>query len=141
MDDASIVGDERLIMNDEPCSFDYAVIRIVPRVERAEFINVGVIVFARTLRYLDARVHLDFERLHSLFPEVDIAEIGRHISLIPKICEGGVGAGPIGELPQHERWHWLVAPRSTVIQTSDVHSGISSIPAEELDHLMKHLVL
>jgi hypothetical protein len=122
-------------------SFDYAVIRIVPRVDRAEFINAGVIVFARTLRYLDARAHLDLERLRSLFPEADIAEIERHLLLIPKICEGDVGAGPIGELPQHERWHWLVAPRSTVIQTSEVHSGICTDPSKELERLMKILVL
>ena len=125
----------------EQASFDYAVIRIVPRVERAEFINAGVIVFARTLRYLDARAHLDLERLRSLFPEADIAEIERHLLLIPKICMGGADAGPIGELPQHERWHWLVSPRSTVIQTSEVHSGICTDPAEELEHLMKSLVL
>ena len=122
-------------------SFDYAVIRVVPRVERAEFINAGVIVFARTLRYLDARAHLDLERLRSLFPEVDIAEIERHLSLIPKICAGGLEAGPIGELSQHERWHWLVAPRSTIIQMSETHSGICTNPAEELEHLMKSLVL
>jgi hypothetical protein len=122
-------------------SFDYAVIRIVPRVERAEFINAGVIVFARTLRYLDARAHLDIERLRSLYSDIDLAEIERHLLLIPKICEGGVSAGPIGELPQHERWHWLVSPRSTMIQTSEVHSGICTDPAEELEHLMKSLVL
>jgi hypothetical protein len=122
-------------------SFDYAIIRIVPRMERAEFINAGVIVFARTLRYLDARAHLDIERVRSLYPDIDIAEIERHLSLIPKICEGGVSAGPIGELPQHERWHWLVSPRSTMIQTSEVHSGICTDPAEELEHLMKSLVL
>jgi Protein of unknown function (DUF3037) len=128
-------------MDDRSSSFDYAVIRIVPRVERAEFINAGVIVFARTLRYLDARAHLDLERLRSLFPEADITEIERYLSLIPKICAGGIGAGPIGELPQHERWHWLVAPKSTVIQTSEMHSGICTNPAEELEHLMKILVL
>jgi hypothetical protein len=125
----------------EQISFDYTVIRIVPRVERAEFINAGVIVFARTLRYLDARAHLDLERLRALFPEADIAEIERHLSLIPKICAGGTDAGPIGELPQHERWHWLVSPRSTVIQTSETHSGICTDPAEELEHLMTCLVL
>jgi hypothetical protein len=125
----------------EQTSFDYAVIRIVPRVERAEFINAGVIVFARTLKYLDAHAHLDLERLRSLFPDADIPEIERYLSLIPKICVGGNAAGPIGELPQHERWHWLVAPRSTVIQTSETHSGICTDPAKELEHLMKTLVL
>lgn len=133
--------DDRSFVNEQSCSFDYAVIRVVPRVERAEFINAGVIVFARTLRYLDARAHLDLERLRSLFPEADIAEIEQHLLRIPKICADGIGAGPIGELPQHERWHWLVAPRSTVIQTSEVHSGICTNPAEELDHLMRMLVL
>ena len=113
----------------------------MPRVERAEFINAGVIVFARTLKYLDARAHLDLERLRSLFPEADISEIEHHLSLIPKICAGGNAAGPIGELPQHERWHWLVAPRSTVIQTSETHSGICTDPARELEHLMNTLVL
>ncbi len=125
----------------ELISFDYTVIRIVPRVERAEFINAGVIVFARTLRYLDARAHLDLERVRSLFPEADIAEIEQHLLRIPNICAGGIGAGPIGELPQHERWHWLVSPRSTMIQTSETHSGICTDPAAELEHLMKSLVL
>lgn len=133
--------DDRLIVGDQTFTFDYTVIRIVPRVERAEFINAGVIVFARTLRYLDARAHIDLDRLRSLYPDVDITEIERHLLLIPKICEGGVSAGPIGELPQHERWHWLVSPRSTMIQTSEVHSGICADPAEELEHLMKSLVL
>jgi hypothetical protein len=133
--------DNRSIVGDQACTFDYTVIRIVPRVERGEFINAGVIVFARTLRYLDARAHLDLERVRSLFPDVDIAEIERHLSLIPKICAGGVAAGPIGELPQHERWHWLVAPRSTVIQMSEVHSGICTDPVRELEHLMSMLVL
>ena len=117
------------------------VVRIVPRVERAEFINAGVIVFARTLRYLDARIALDRDRLYALNPNTDIAEIERHLDLIPKICAGGNIGGPIGELPQHERWHWLVSPRSTVIQTSAVHPGICDDPAAELDHLMKSLVL
>ena len=124
----------------EPTTFDYAVIRIVPRVERLEFINAGVIVFARTLRYLDARIALDHDRLLALFPDSDIAEMERHLGLIPKICSGGNLAGPIGELPQHERWHWLVAPRSTVIQTSEVHSGMCLDPAAELERLMKSLV-
>jgi hypothetical protein len=125
----------------EPTSFDYVVVRIVPRVERAEFINAGVIVFARTLRYLDARIALDCDRLCALYPNADITEIERHLSLIPRICAGGSEGGPIGELPQHERWHWLVSPRSTVIQTSVVHSGISADPAAELDRLVKSLVL
>ena len=124
----------------EQHSFDYAVIRIVPRVERSEFINAGVIVFARTQKYLDARIAFDPNRLAALFPTADIAEIEQHLQQVPKICAGGKAAGPIGELPQHERWHWLVAPKSTVIQTSEVHSGICTDPADELEHLMKTLV-
>ncbi|HET6400336.1 MAG TPA: DUF3037 domain-containing protein [Candidatus Kapabacteria bacterium] len=121
-------------------TFDYAVIRIVPRVERSEFINAGVILYARTQRFLDARISFDRERLRALFPDAAIAEIEQHLALIPKICMGGDSAGPIGELPQHERWHWLVAPKSTVIQMSEVHSGFCEDPAAELDHLMRTLV-
>ena len=121
-------------------SFDYAVIRVVPRVDREEFINVGVIVFARTIKYLDARIALDRDRLRALAPTVDLAEIERHLDQIPKICAGAPDAGPIGELPQHERWHWLVSPKSTVIQMSSVHSGLCGSPAEELEHLMQMLV-
>ncbi|MFI5201119.1 MAG: DUF3037 domain-containing protein [Candidatus Kapaibacterium sp.] len=121
-------------------TFDYAVIRIVPRVERSEFINAGVILYSRTQRFLEARISFDRERLRALFPDAAIAEIEQHLALIPKICAGGEVAGPIGELPQHERWHWLVAPKSTVIQMSEVHSGFCTDPALELDHLMKMLV-
>jgi hypothetical protein len=124
----------------EQTSFDYAVIRVVPRIDRSEFINAGVIVFARTMRFLDACVALDRARLLELFPTADTAEIERHLELIPNICAGGSSAGPIGELPQHERWHWLVSPRSTVIQVSPVHSGLTDNPQRELDRLMKSLV-
>ncbi len=121
----------------EQTSYDYVVVRIVPRVERAEFINAGIILFARTIRFLEARVELDHGRLLALFPHVDIEEIERHLALIPKICVGGTDAGPIGEFPQHERWHWLVSPRSTIIQTSETHSGICLEPSDELGHLMR----
>ncbi len=125
----------------EKTSFDYAVIRIVPRVDRAEFINAGVILFARTIRFLDARIFLDRDRLRMLFPNADITEIEHHLTLIPKICAGGKDSGPIGELPQYERWHWLVAPRSTIIQTSETHSGICEDPSIALSRLMQSLVL
>jgi Protein of unknown function (DUF3037) len=128
-------------LDNKTCPFDYSVIRIVPRVERSEFINAGVIVFARTLRYLDAKLSLDIDRLRSLHPSIDSAEIEQHLALIPKICAGASDAGPISELPQHERWHWLVAPRSTIIQTSAVHSGLTDNPQEELEQLMRTLVL
>ena len=124
----------------EQTSFDYAVIRVVPRVDREEFINAGVILFAREQKFLAARVHLDDSRLAELFPEVDQGEVLRHLEAIPKICDGSPDAGPIGHLPQHERWHWLVSPRSTIIQVSPVHSGLSADPAATLEHLLRTLV-
>ena len=125
----------------EHSTFDYAVIRIVPRVEREEFINAGVILFARTLRYLDARVTLPRERLASFGAALDLEELALHLEQIPRICAGDPAAGTIATLPQHERWHWLVAPRSTILQTSSVHSGLCTDPRHELEHLMQRLVL
>jgi hypothetical protein len=122
-------------------SFDYAIIRVVPLVERGEFINAGVVVFCRTRRFLDARIELDRRRLAALAPgHVDPDDIQRLLDHIPLVCAGGKAAGPIGELPQTERFHWIVAPRSTIIQTSPVHSGFSADPAEALDHLMATMV-
>ena len=109
--------------------------------ERGEFINAGVILFARTARFLDARVALDRDRVRMLFPSADLSAIEEYLRLIPKICAGGKEMGPIGELPQHERWYWLASPRSTMIQISETHSGICENPSEELNHLMKALVL
>src|SRR5919197_3045954 len=96
-------------------SFDYAVVRVVPHVERGEFVNAGVILFCRTRRFLDARIELDTKRLTALAPLVDIKAIERHLALIPLVCKGGPEAGPIGQLPLAERFHWLVAPRSAMI--------------------------
>ena len=121
-------------------SFDYAIIRVVPRVEREEFINAGVILYCLTRRFLDARVELDERRLLALEPEVDLELVRGHLSAIPRICAGGRAAGPIGQLPQKERWHWLVAPRSTILQTSPVHSGLCEDPAPSLEHLMDRMV-
>jgi hypothetical protein len=116
------------------------VVRIVPRVERAEFINVGIILFCRAQRYLEAGIELDEARLLALYPAVDLDEIKQHLAVIPKICAGGPDSGPIGQLSQQERFHWLVAPRSTIIQVSPVHSGLCSKPADTLEHLMNTLV-
>ncbi len=123
-------------------SFDYAIIRVVPRVERGEFINAGVILFCRTRRYLAARVELDVPRLLAFAPEAarDLAEIEQHLDAIPVICAGGAAAGPIGALSQAERWHWLVAPTSTIIQPSPVHSGLCTEPAVMLEHLLATMV-
>jgi hypothetical protein len=124
----------------EQCTYDYAVIRVVPKVEREEFINVGVIVSCPAREFLEARIKLDIERLQVLDPKLDFETIQTHLATIPAICKGGEMAGPIGLLPQRERFHWLVAPRSTIIQTSPVHSGYCTSPHEALEHLVSAMV-
>jgi hypothetical protein len=121
-------------------SFDYAVVRVVPRVEREEFVNAGVILFCRTRRFLAARVELDPDRLRALWPAVDVEEVQSHLAAIPRIAEGGKAAGPIGRLPQADRFHWLTAPRSTIVQVSPVHSGLCDDPNTELQHLVDIMV-
>ncbi|MDY7226109.1 DUF3037 domain-containing protein [Hyalangium rubrum] len=121
-------------------TFDYAIVRVVPRVERGEFINAGIILFCLTQRFLSAKVELDEKRLVALAPEVDVAVVRGHLEAIPRICAGGKAAGPIGQLPVKERWHWLVAPRSTILQTSPVHSGLCEEPARALEQLMDQMV-
>jgi hypothetical protein len=120
--------------------FQYAVVRVVPRVERGESLNAGVILLCRPKRYLAARVELDAARLRALAPEVDPATIESHLSAVVRIAAGDASAGPIAALGQAERFHWLVAPSSTVIQPSEVHSGLCDDPADELDHLFERLV-
>jgi hypothetical protein len=124
----------------ERCPFDYAVVRVVPRVERGEFVNAGVIVSCPSQKYLKARVELDAGRLAALDPKFDREMIERHLAAIPLICEGGAAAGPIGLLPQRARFHWLVAPRSTVIQTSPVHTGFCEDGDRILEHLFRTMV-
>ena len=119
-------------------SFDYAIVRIVPYVEREEFVNVGVILFCRTRRYLAAQVELNTERVTALSPEFDLNQAKELLELIPRICAGD--DSPIGQLEQAERFHWLVTPRSTSIQVSPVHSGICTNPEESLEHLMDTMV-
>ena len=122
-------------------SYDYALVRLVPSVERGECINVGVIVFCRTLRFLGALMHLDEARALALAPSIDLETVRQHIDRIPLICAGGEQAGVIGLLTQPERWHWLVSPRSTIIQTSPVHSGLCDDPRMTLEQLFKEMVL
>jgi hypothetical protein len=124
----------------ERCSFDYAVVRIVPRVERGEFVNAGVILFCSTRGYLDARVTLPRERLLALDPGADLDLIASHLDVIPRVARGGKDAGPIGELPQRARFHWLVAPRSTMLQISPVHSGVAEDLESALAGLYEKLV-
>ncbi len=123
-----------------PSAFDYAIVRVVPRVDREEFINAGVVLYCLGQRFLGALVELDEGRLLALAPEVDLALVRSHLEVLPRICAGGADAGPIGQLPQKERWHWLVAPRSTMLQTSPVHSGLCEEPARALEHLMEGMV-
>ena len=116
--------------------YDYAVIRVVPRVEREEFINVGVILSCEASRYLEARIELDEARLRALAPDLDIESVNRHLQDITAICRGGPGTGPIGLLPQRARFHWLTAKRSSILQTSPVHTG----KCGDMDAIMEHLL-
>jgi hypothetical protein len=118
------------------CSFDYALIRVVPRVEREEFLNAGVVLFCRERRFLAARISFDPARLAAVAPDADSRAIQRHLELIPRICDGGPGAGDLAELSQVERFRWLISPRSTVIQTSPAHVGLCTDPHAALDELL-----
>ena len=120
--------------------YDYAVFRVVPRVEREEFVNVGVIVSCPARDFLEARIELDEQRLRALDSGLDVESIRVPLATIPSICAGGEQAGPIGQLSQRERFHWLVAPRSTTIQTSPVHTGWCENPDEVLEHLLNTMV-
>jgi hypothetical protein len=122
------------------CSFDYAIVRVVPRVERGEFVNAGVILFCSTRAFLDARIALDRQRLLTLAPSIDISSIESHLAVIPQVCRGGREAGAVGALSQRERFHWLVAPRSTVIQVSPTHAGVHHDLEAALDKLFERLV-
>jgi hypothetical protein len=122
-------------------SYDYAIIRLVPCVERGECINVGIILFCRTRRFLGALIHLDEVRLCSLAPGVDLAFVQQHLDYLLKVCHGKEESGPIGQLSQSERFHWLVSPRSTIIQISPVHVGLCTDPNSALQHLLEKLVL
>jgi hypothetical protein len=120
--------------------FQYAIIRVVPRVERGEALNAGVVLLCRPRRFLGARVGLDEARLRALAPDADPATILPHLDAIERIAAGDPAAGPIARLTIGERFHWLVAPSSTVIQASEVHTGVCDDPAVELDHLFGRLV-
>jgi hypothetical protein len=115
-------------------------VRVVPDVERGEFVNAGVVLFCRPRRFLAARVALDEERLRALAPDIDVAAVRAHLDAIARIAGGDEKAGPIAALGPSERFHWLVAPASTMIQPSPVHTGLSDDPAGELDHLLERLV-
>ena len=121
-------------------TYDYAVVRVVPRVERGEFVNAGVIVSCAALGLLQAGIELDEARLLALDPGTDLAGIRAALAAIPLICAGGAAAGALGRLSVRERFHWLVAPRSSSLQTSPVHTGRCTDTAALLDTLMQKMV-
>jgi len=120
--------------------FQYAIVRVVPDVERGECLNAGVVMLCRPRRFLAAKVGLDEARLRAIAPETDPATILPHLAAIERIAAGDPSAGPLARLVAAERFHWLVAPSSTVIQPSEVHTGLCEDPAEELEHLFERLV-
>ena len=121
-------------------TYDYAIVRVVPRVQRGEMINVGVILSCADLDFLGAGIEPDEARLLALDPTLDLEAVRTHLAAIPVICKGGPEAGPIGDLPPRGRFRWLVSPRSTVIQMSAVHTGRTSDPAAALERMMDGLV-
>jgi hypothetical protein len=128
--------------NSSPAEYEYALIRLVPRVERGESINIGVVLFCRVRRFLDARLELDHARIAAFAPDpdLDLEAIQHRLDLIALICAGDAAAGPIATLPQAERFGWLIAPASTVVQPSPVHTGLGDDPAAALDDLFATMV-
>jgi len=125
----------------ERTSFEYAVIRVVPYVERQEFVNVGIVLFCRTLDFLEAMIDFELRRLRSFSPKSDFRMIEDQLQTIATICSGGTEAGHFGGWSKSECFNWLVSPSSTIIQMSPVHSGISDNPSEALKHLYEFLVV
>jgi hypothetical protein len=121
-------------------TYDYAIIRVVPRVDRGELINVGVILSCPAVDFLEARIELDAARLLALDPSIDVEATREHLDIIPRVCRGGAEAGEIGALPQRSRFHWLVSPRSTITQMSPVHTGRTADPEKALDRLLETMV-
>lgn len=124
-----------------PFSFEYAVLRVVPRVERGESVNAGVILYCKALEFLEARISLDSAKLRAIDPDADLPLITTHLDAFARICTGGADAGPIGALTQAERFRWLVAPRSTMIQPSAVHEGLCDDPHTALERVLAQLGL
>ena len=121
-------------------TYDYAIVRVVPRVERGEMINVGVILSCPAVDFLESAVEIDDAALLALDPALDLEAVRANLATIPVICRGGSEAGPIGALPQRQRFRWLVSPRSTIIQTSSVHTGRTADPAAAIEHLLRTMV-
>jgi hypothetical protein len=120
--------------------FEYALLRVVPRVERGEFINAGVVLYCKEANFLEARIHLDPQRLRALDPNLDPETVRAHLEVARRVCRGGPEAGAVGLLPPGQRFGWLVAPRSTVVQPSPVHTGFADDPEEAIEHLLQVMV-
>jgi hypothetical protein len=123
----------------DPCSYDYAIVRVVPSAERGEFINSGVVLHCSERAFLDCLVYVDERRLTALWPDLDLELVRQHLEAFPKVCAADPAAGPIAKLSKRERFHWLVAPRNTIIQVSPVHSGMSAAPEATLQELFQRL--
>jgi len=121
--------------------FEYAVIRVMPRVDREEFLNVGLILYCAPRGFLQTRFYLDEKRLLAFFPELDLEELQHRLHAFVQICQGGKSGGTIGLLPVAQRFRWLTAARSTIVQTSPVHPGLCNEPEETLQQLFERLVL
>jgi len=121
-------------------TYDYAIVRVVPRVERGEFVNAGIILSCDVGRILEARIELDEAALLALDAHVDLDLVRRTLAAIPAVCAGGAEAGAIGRLSARERFHWLVSPKSTIVQTSPVHTGQCAGLEQALEHLMQRMV-
>jgi hypothetical protein len=121
-------------------SFDYAIVRVVPDVAREEFVNVGAVLFCHALDFLDARILVDRPRLLALAPTLDLPLLEGHLAAFGPLCQGGPEAGPLGLLARRERWHWLVAPRSTIVQCSPPHTGVCPDPAAMLERIVTRMV-
>jgi hypothetical protein len=120
--------------------FQYAILRIVPHVERGECLNAGVVLFCRRLSFLGVRTGLDDTALAALAPDSEAGEVRAHLNALERVAAGAADGGPIATLEPSERFHWLTAPSSTIVQASPVHTGLTSDPAAELDHLFERLV-
>lgn len=121
--------------------FEYAIIRVMPRVEREEFLNVGVILYCRDLNFLQAKFTIDKTKLLAFAPQLDIPEVEEHLQAICHICKGDAEGGPIGKLALAERFRWLTAIRSTVVQTSRIHPGFCTNADEMLTRLYTEMVV
>lgn len=123
-----------------PHTYDYAIVRVVPRVERGEFVNAGVILSCAAAKFLAARIELDDARLRALAPEIDLDAVRAALASIPAICAGDAVSGALAQLSLRERFHWLTAPRSTMLQTSPVHTGRCADLDAALERLMERMV-